>query len=361
MNPYGRHPHELDEFMVELGVPRYRADQLIKSLYQESPASLSDAKQLPAGLRKRLLQRFEGRLIPEVVARTQSGDGDTTKLLLKLDDETLIETVLMQYPESGKHPRSTVCISTQAGCAMACRFCATGQMGFERNLSAAEVVSQVVLMQRELADRDQHITNVVFMGMGEPLANYDATSRAVRILTDPRALGLSRRSITVSTIGVVQGIDKLASEDLGVTLAISLHAPNDSLRRSLVPTAGPRSVHDLMDAARRYFRATGRRVSIEYALIRGTNDSPAIAAELATLLERTGMHVNLIPVNPTAGDFERPSRSRVLAFQRVLTDAGLNCTVRAERGVEIAAACGQLRTTAAEGIVSVVTGPENVE
>jgi len=345
MNLYEFLPDELDALIVDLGVPKYRAGQILKALYQETPASLAGMKQLPAGLRDRLAAKFGAPLLPEVVARTASDAGDTVKLLLKFADGTLIETVLMQYPEPGKHPRSTVCISTQAGCAMACRFCATGQMGFERNLSAAEVVVQVVMMQRELAARGQHVTNVVFMGMGEPLANYEATSRAIRILTDPRALGLSRRNITVSTVGVVSGIDKLAQEDLGVTLAISLHAPNDRLRRQLVPTARPNSVQELMDAARRYFRTTGRRVSIEYALIRDTNDSIETAVELAKLLGRTGMHINLIPVNPTAGGFQRPSRSRVLSFQRVLTDAGLNCTVRAERGVEIAAACGQLRTS----------------
>jgi 23S rRNA (adenine2503-C2)-methyltransferase len=361
MSFYGYLPSEIDDLIAELGVPKYRADQLLKSLYHESPAALVDVKQLPAGLRNRLVDRVGALLLPEVVARTESDDGNTTKLLLKFEDGTLIETVLMQYPEPGKHPRSSVCISTQAGCAMGCRFCATGQMGFERNLSAAEIVVQVVMMQQSLASSDQHITNVVFMGMGEPLANYEATSRAIRILTDPRGLGLSRRNITVSTVGVVRGIDRLALEHLGVTLAISLHAPNDQLRRKLVPTASPTSVQDLMDAARRYFRNTGRRVSIEYALIRDVNDSIARAIELAKLLGRTGMHVNLIPVNPTAGGFQRPSRSRVLAFQHVLTDAGLNCTVRAERGVEIAAGCGQLRTTIDAETLAPVNGGEHSE
>jgi 23S rRNA (adenine2503-C2)-methyltransferase len=264
-----------------------------------------------------------------------------------MDGGTLIETVLMQYPEPGRHPRSTVCVSTQAGCAMGCVFCATGQMGFERNLKAEEVAAQAVHIARVLRARGEHITNVVFMGMGEPLANYGEAIRAVRLLTDRRAFGLAQRAITISTVGVIRGIDRLAAENLQVGLAISLHAPNDALRQQLVPTAGPHSVADIMAAARRYFTATGRRVTFEYALIDGVNDTPGLAAELARLLRGSGIHVNLIPVNPTAGGFRRPARQRVLAFERALREAGVNVTVRIEKGSEIAAACGQLRTSEA--------------
>jgi len=273
-----------------------------------------------------------------------SEDGETTKLLLRLSDGVLVETVLMQYPEEGKHPRSTVCVSTQAGCAMGCVFCATGQMGFERNLTAGEIVAQVLHFARILASSDQHVTNVVFMGMGEPLANYAETVRAVRILTDPRAFGLGQRHITISTVGVIHGIDRLAAEGLQVGLAISLHAPSNALRRDLVPTAAPESVDALMAAAERYLKATGRRVTFEYALIAGVNDSLEVAAELAHLLRGTHAHVNLIPLNPTAGRFNRPGRSSVVDFQRVLVAAGITCTVRVEKGSEISAACGQLRT-----------------
>jgi 23S rRNA (adenine2503-C2)-methyltransferase len=235
---------------------------------------------------------------------------------------------------------------------MGCVFCATGQMGFERNLSAGEIVSQVVQIAGLLKTRGQHVTNVVFMGMGEPLANYAETIRAVRILTDPRAFGLGQRHITISTVGVIRGIDRLAEEGLQVGLAISLHAPNDTLRQRLVPTAGPTSVQDIVAAARRYFRATGRRVTFEYALVDGENDSPETARELARLLHGTPTHVNLIPVNPTAGGFGRPSRARVLEFERILREAGVNCTVRVEKGTEISAACGQLRTDEANTIIS---------
>jgi 23S rRNA (adenine2503-C2)-methyltransferase len=227
---------------------------------------------------------------------------------------------------------------------MGCVFCATGQMGFERNIHAEEIVAQIIHFAQLLRKREQHITNIVFMGMGEPLANYDETIRAIRLLTHQRAFGIGQRSITISTIGIISGIDRLADEGLQVGLAISLHAPNDELRQRLVPTAGPHSVEDLISTGRRYFKKTGRRVTFEYALIDGINDSPEIADELAWLLRGNGSHVNLIPVNPTAGDFERPDRRRVLAFEQILNDNGVNCTVRVEKGSEISAACGQLRT-----------------
>ena len=337
-------PAEVDALVAELGLPRYRGDQLLRALYHEFPSSLGDITTLPRGLRQRLSDA--GWTLGEAteVRRVQSDDGETTKLLLRMSDGTLIETVLMQYPVEGRHPRATVCVSTQAGCAMGCVFCATGQMGFERNLRAEEVVAQVLHMARVLRERGEHVTNVVFMGMGEPLANYAETVRAVRLLTDARAFGLGQRHVTVSTVGLIHAIERLAEEDLQVGLAISLHAPNDELRQRLVPTAGPTSVEDLVSAAQRFFRRTGRRVTFEYALIDGVNDSDALAEELAVLLRGMGVHVNLIPVNPTAGGYGRPPRGRVLAFERILVEGGVNCTVRVEKGAEISAACGQLRT-----------------
>lgn len=337
-------PGELDAILATLEEPRYRSDQILHALWKTFPDSLDEITTLPAALRAKLADDGWGIGAASEVRRVTSDDGNTTKLLLKMKDGTLIETVLMQYPEPGHHPRSTVCVSTQAGCAMACVFCATGQMGFERNLKAEEVVAQVVHIARMLKERGEHITNVVFMGMGEPLANYGETIRAVRLLTEQRAFGLSQRAVTISTVGVIRGIDRLAEENMQIGLAISLHAPNEMLRQRLVPTAGPTSVHDLMQAARRYFNATGRRVTFEYALIDGVNDSPPLALELARLLRGSGIHVNIIPVNPTAGGFERPNRHRVLTFERVLREAGVNVTVRVEKGTEIAAACGQLRT-----------------
>ncbi len=337
-------PEDVEALVAEFGQPRYRADQLLRTAWQEAPASFDGFRQLPAALRARLAERVSLDLAAEV-RQAVSNDGGTTKLLLRMGDGTLIETVLMQYPEPGdRHPRSTVCVSTQAGCAMGCVFCATGQMGFERNLRAEEIVAQVLHVARVLRGRGQHVTNVVFMGMGEPLANYAETIRAVRLLTDARTFGLGQRHITISTVGLINAIDRLADEGLQVGLAISLHAPNDALRQRLVPTAGPTSVGDLVSAAKRFFRKTGRRVTFEYALIGGVNDSEETAAELARLLRGSGFHVNLIPVNPTAGGFVRPKRRAVLAFERVLHEAGVNCTVRVEKGTEISAACGQLRT-----------------
>lgn len=252
----------------------------------------------------------------------------------------------MQYPPSkiNGHPRSTICVSTQIGCAMGCIFCATGQMGFKTNLMAEQIVSQVIHFAEILQQRGEHVTNLVFMGMGEPLANYDEMIRAVRILTHDRGFGIGQRHITISTIGLSSGIDKLADENLQIGLAISLHAPNNELRKKLVPTAGSNSVEDIIEAGKRYYKKTGRRVTFEYALIKGINDSSEIAAELALLLQGNGSHVNLILINPTAGDFNRPTQENVLEFERILYNAGVNCTVRTEKGTEISAACGQLRT-----------------
>jgi len=216
-------------------------------------------------------------------------------------------------------------------------------MGFEKNIRAEEIVAQVIHFADILQQRGEHVTNLVFMGMGEPMANYDEMIRAVRILTHDRCFGIGQRNITISTIGLISGIDKLAEEDLQVGLAISLHAPNNELRKKLVPTAGPNSVEDIIEAGRRYFKKTGRRVTFEYALMKGINDSPKIATELAILLKGNGSHVNLIPINPTAGDFNRPTQDSIREFERILFNAGVNCTVRIEKGIEISAACGQLR------------------
>ncbi len=347
-------PEELDTVVTGGGHPRYRADQVLHGLYQGSAVDLQSLAGIPATLRALFFEQGHSVGSAGEVRRVVSDDGETTKLLLRMGDGTLIETVLMQYPDEdgGKHPRSTVCVSTQAGCAMGCVFCATGQMGFERNLRAEEVVAQVVHISRALREREQHVTNVVFMGMGEPLANYPETLRAVKLLTHPRAFGLGQRSVTISTVGVLRSIERLAEEKLQVGLAISLHAPNDDLRRRLVPTASPTSVGDLVAAAKRYAKTTGRRVTFEYALLDGLNDSPALARELAALLVGSGTHVNLIPVNATSGGFRPPPRGRVLAFEAILREGGVNCTVRVEKGAEIAAACGQLRTDEGRGLIS---------
>ena len=227
---------------------------------------------------------------------------------------------------------------------MGCVFCATGQMGFETNLKSEHIVSQVIHFAELLQKRGEHVTNLVFMGMGEPMANYDEMIRAVRILTHDRGFGLGQRHITISTIGIRSGIEKLADENLQIGLAISLHAPNNELRKKLVPTALSNSVQDIIESGRYYFKKTGRRVTFEYALMAGINDSPEIAKELVRLLKGNGSHVNLIPINPTAGDFKRPTEKSILEFEQILSSGGINCTVRVEKGTEISAACGQLRT-----------------
>ena len=330
---------------MDMGYPRYRADQILLPLYYQFPKSFDDIPQLPKKLREDLIESGYTIGSAKETHRVVSDDGDTTKLLLQLTD-TSVETVLMQYDSSkiGGHPRSTICVSTQIGCAMGCVFCATGQMGFETNLAAEDIVSQVIHFAEILQKKGEHVTNLVFMGMGEPMANYDEMVRAVKILTHDRGFGLGQRHITISTIGISSGIDKLADENLQIGLAISLHAPNNELRKKLVPTAGPNSVEEIIDVGQRYFKKTGRRVTFEYALMDGINDSPEIAEELSVLLQGNGSHVNLIPINPTAGDFKRPSDDRVTKFAEILSNAGVNCTVRVEKGTEISAACGQLRT-----------------
>jgi len=338
-------PEEMEQLVLDMGYPRYRADQILLPLYYQFPKSFDDIPQLPKKLREELIKSGYTIGSAKETHRVVSDDGDTTKLLLQLT-ETSVETVLMQYDSSkiGGHPRSTICVSTQIGCVMGCVFCATGQMGFETNLAAEDIISQVIHFAEILQKRGEHVTNLVFMGMGEPMANYDEMIRAVKILTHDRGFGLGQRHITISTIGITSGIDKLADENLQIGLAISLHAPNNELRKKLVPTAGPNSVEEIIDAGQRYFKKTGRRVTFEYALMGGINDSPEIAKELSELLQGNGSHVNLIPINPTAGDFKRPSEDRVSEFEQILSNAGINCTVRIEKGTEISAACGQLRT-----------------
>ena len=339
-------PEEMEQLVQELGEPRYRADQILYALYYKFPHDISDLKQLSKDFREKLVSKGFTIGSTNEIHRIESDDKETTKLLLNLKDNTPIETVLMQYKSKKLfgHPRSTICISTQVGCAMKCVFCATGQMGFERNLNAEEIVGQVIHFAKILKDRGQHVTNIVFMGMGEPLANYSETLRAIKLLTHPKGFGIGQRHITISTIGIVSAIEKLAKENLQIGLAISLHAPDNILRKNLVPTAGPDSVEELIESGKKYFLETGRRVTFEYALIKGVNDSPEIAEKLAWLLRDNGSHINLIPLNPTAGNFKRPSRDNVIEFERILCNAGINCTVRVEKGSEIAAACGQLRT-----------------
>ncbi len=348
----GALPHLLDEplgaieaRLAEWGEPAWRARRAARWALRGGATSFAAMTDLPRALRSRLAAAY-ALGPPPVLARTEADDGRTAKVLLGLGGGAAVEAVRMDYdPDSPGHApgtrrRATVCVSTQAGCAMGCVFCATGQQGFGRNLSSGEIVAQVLHFARE-----RPVSHVVFMGMGEPLANYGATLRAVRWLLGGDGLGLRARGVTISTVGLERPIRRLAGEGLQVGLAVSLHAPDDALRRRLIPTAGGVTIDGLIAAAREYAERTGRRVTFAYALLAGVNDAPEQARRLAARVRGTGAHVNLIPYNPTAGEgLRRPSRGRVRAFQRELQAAGVHATVRIERGAAIAAACGQLRT-----------------
>jgi 23S rRNA (adenine2503-C2)-methyltransferase len=327
-----------------LGHPAYRADQLSRHYFARLTESAQDMTDLPAGARDALVSA----LLPPLLTATREltcDRGMTRKTLWRAADGSFVESVLMRYPG-----RVTMCVSSQAGCGMACPFCATGQAGLTRNLSTGEIVSQVfngarALARSEVAGGPGRVSNVVFMGMGEPLANYAAVLRAVRRLSDqvPDGLGISQRAITVSTVGLVPAIRRLAAEELSCRLAVSLHAPDDELRDSLVPVNQRWKVAEVLDAAWEYAAATGRRVSIEYAMIRGINDHRWRAEALARLLSGRLAHVNLIPLNPTPGSKWTASDPDVAAaFEQCLADRGIPVTVRDTRGREIDGACGQL-------------------
>ena len=359
-----------------MGEPAFRARQISRQLYVNLVDDIQQMTDLSLPLRQILAsQAHIGSL---KLQRVVSADNRLThKALFNLPTGELIESVLMIYPD-----RATVCVSTQAGCAMGCTFCATGRLGLLRNLESHHIVEQVLWARRTLrelqrlqptnptrptqtSDGDewwgtdgghpdalpQTLGNVVFMGMGEPFANYDRWWQSVERLHDPQGLNIGARGLTVSTVGIVPGIKRLAEESLQINLAISLHAPNDELRSSMMPVNKRWNIAELMATTRAYVAKTGRRVSFEYVLLQGQNDTPAHAAELAEQIGDLLCHVNLIPWNPVPGlPLGRSDRQRVLAFQRVLQEERVPCTVRVERGVSIAAACGQLAG-------SPITGP----
>jgi len=336
--------------VVALGEPAYRADQLSRHYFgrlTESPDQMTD---LPAGVRADLAEALLPRLLTQVQVVT-CDRGLTRKTLWRGADGAYVESVLMRYPG-----RITICVSSQAGCGMACPFCATGQAGLTRNLSPAEIVTQVfngasVLARGEMAGGPGRISNVVFMGMGEPLANYRSVLTAIQRLTDPvpAGLGISQRAVTVSTVGLAPAIARLAREGLSCRLAVSLHAPDDELRDELVPVNRRWKVAEVLDAAWGYAAATGRRVSVEYAMIREVNDQPWRADLLGRLLAGRLAHVNLIPLNPTPGSKWTASDPAVAAeFEARLAAAGIPVTVRDTRGREIDGACGQLAAAGRE-------------
>ena len=330
---------ELEARMKDMGEPSFRAKQIWVALYQTFRISPEEITTLPKSLREKLADRFAFKALT-ALREVQSEDGRTIKTLFKLQDGNFIEAVLMYYEE-----RRTLCISSQSGCGMGCSFCATGQMGLRRNLTSGEIIAQVMYYARYLAEMDDKVTNVVLMGMGEPFQNYDHVMEALDRLNNPEALGLGARRFTISTIGIVPKIIEFADEETQYNLAISLHSVDDSLRSQLIPINRKYPVDELIVACRYYVRKTSRRVTFEYALIQGVNDSIADAERLAHKIRGMICHVNLIPLNPTQGYREQPTQAdQADAFCAILEERNIPCTIRMRRGIEIQAGCGQLAT-----------------
>lgn len=319
--------------------PGYRARQIWLCLYKQFLNDPNRFSSIPLKLRERLGDEFNFVSLTPVQTLTSS-DGETIKTLFQLPDGKAIESVLMRY-----ETRRTLCISTQAGCAMGCVFCATGQMGFKRNLSSGEIVEQVVHYARLLEQQGEAVTNIVLMGMGEPFHNYDATMAAIDRLNHPGGMNLGARRFTISTVGLVPMIQRFARESRQINLAISLHAADDDLRSSLLPVNKKYPIHELIEACKDYVFHTNRRVTFEWALIHGVNDTPAQAMKLAVLIKGLLCHVNVIPLNPT-GSFagQATSIDRAQAFCSILESQGIPATIRIRRGIDIQAGCGQLAT-----------------
>ncbi len=351
---------EMEREVVDvMGESPYRAKQLWNAMYRECLTDFSDITTLPLQLRDRLKDSYIASPLQEAI-RLSSSDGTTDKSLFRLLDGELIETVLMRYSSDGhRKERKTVCLSTQAGCSLGCTFCATGQQGFRRQLTVGEIVAQVTHAQRLATIEDakeenasaecrnhmrRGVTNVVFMGMGEPLANYDNCMKAIRILNDPLGIGIGARHITISTVGLVPQILRMAREKLQINLAVSLHAADDETRSETMPINRRYPIAQLIAACRQYVGITGRRIFFEYVLLKEQNDSIPHARRLGRLLIGLTCHVNLIPVNPTSeGMYARTSRGAAEKFQTELRRHGIPSTLRMEKGIDINAGCGQLR------------------
>jgi 23S rRNA (adenine2503-C2)-methyltransferase len=338
LNLYDLSRREIGERLAQWGYSDYYAGRLWAYLYREQLTSLEEMDELRPELRQRLAAETCLRL-STVQWQIDSSDGYTRKFLLQLADEQTIETVLMMF-----RGRATVCVSTQVGCAMGCVFCATGQMGFVRHLTPGEIVAQVLHVSRLLRQRGEEVRNIVLMGMGEPLHNYEATMAAVETLLDPKGVAIAPRHITLSTVGVVPGIRRMADERRPIHLAVSLHGATDAERQALVPPARRWPLAELMAACRYYSEKRQRRIFFEWTLIAGQNDTDEQAHALGRLLAGMNAHVNLIPLNPTEGYGGRPSDgAAVRRFQAILAGYHLPSTVRQRRGIDVAAGCGQLR------------------
>ncbi len=349
---------QLQQWLKEREEAPFRAKQIYNWLYRQLVTDFAAMTNLPQTLRTLLTE--EASIGPMIVkSEMHSKDDRTRKILIEQEDGKLVESVLMLYPPIGESSaRATVCVSSQAGCAFGCTFCATGQMGFDRHLSAGEIVAQVLYFARELrvspwtaaglpnSTPIDHITNIVLMGMGEPLHNYNNVLQALRILNSPDGFNLGARHMTVSTVGLVPAIRQLSQEQLQVNLAISLHAPSDELRSQTMPINRKYPLHELLAACKDYIATTKRQVTFEYVLLAGVNDTTSHAEQLATLLAplQQFAHVNCIPVNATTASYSTPGPDAIRAFRNALFDRGISNSVRAERGDDIAAACGQLRT-----------------
>jgi 23S rRNA (adenine2503-C2)-methyltransferase len=328
---------ELVSLMSEWGEPVYRAHQVWQGLYRQfwnSPEQFTD---IPTSLRNRLADNLEFKVLT-LATTLNSTDGQTIKSLFKLQDGKSIEAVLMRYEK-----RNTLCISSQAGCAMGCVFCATGQMGFKRHLTSGEIVAQVIYYAYLLHGENKVVTNVVLMGMGEPFHNYDNTLAAIDRLNDPQGYNFGARRFTISTVGLVPAIRRFAAEKRQINLAISLHAAEDVLRASMLPLDKRYPIDELLAACQEYIATTGRRITFEWALINEVNDTPEQATMLARKLKGMLCHVNAIPLNPTQGYSGRATtRERAEKFKQILEEHGIPCTIRLRRGIDIQAGCGQL-------------------
>ena len=338
INIFGYNIDELNEEFKKLNIPSYRSKQIADWIYKKGKFSFYEMTNLSKNLQENLAEKFK-IITPILLKRLNSKDNLTSKFLLELEDKIAVETVLMR-----KNYGNSVCVSTQAGCAMGCAFCASTLNGVTRNLTAKEMLGEVYFINNELKKENKNVTNIVLMGSGEPLMNYDEVIRFLRLCHDENILGLSYRNITLSTSGIVPNIYRLAEENLPVTLSISLHAPNDKIRDRLMPINKKYPIKELIKAGKFYGDKTKRRVTYEYILIDNLNDGKKEAKELASLLKNQLSHINIIPINSVEErEFFRPSKEKVQKFLEYLTEENISATVRKEMGADVNAACGQLR------------------